>query len=76
MRSLAVFPIRIYQKTLSGDHGFMKVFYPHGYCCFYPSCSEYTAQAIYKYGVIRGIFKGAWRILHCHPWSAGGIDEV
>jgi putative membrane protein insertion efficiency factor len=45
-------------------------------CKFRPSCSEYTAQAIEKYGVLRGIALGTWRILRCNPWSAGGDDPV
>jgi len=43
-------------------------------CRFYPSCSEYTYQAIEKYGLIKGSWKGARRILRCYPWSRGGID--
>lgn len=72
---LATLPIRMYQKTLSYDHGPMKVFYPHGFCRFHPSCSEYTVRAVYKYGVFRGYARGVWRILRCNPWSAGGVDE-
>jgi len=55
--------IKIYQKTLSFDHGPLKHYYPHGFCRFYPSCSEYGIQAIEKYGPIRGSFKSAWRVL-------------
>ncbi|EKD47296.1 MAG: hypothetical protein ACD_66C00129G0001 [uncultured bacterium] len=73
-RTLATWPIIIYQKTLSFDHGLVRVLFPHGYCQFYPSCSEYSRQAIMKYGVIRGGFKGVYRVLRCNPWSKGGID--
>jgi uncharacterized protein len=83
MRYIVYFPkhltlllIRIYQKTLSFDHGWTKVFYPDGYCQFYPSCSEYGFQAIDKYGVVKGGAKTVWRILRCNPWSKGGVDEV
>ena len=45
-------------------------------CRFRPSCSEYTAQAIDKYGVIKGIALGCWRIMRCNPFSRGGDDPV
>jgi putative membrane protein insertion efficiency factor len=68
--------IKIYQRTLSFDHGVFKFMFPGGYCKFRPSCSEYTYQAIAKYGLWRGGLKGAWRLLRCNPWSKGGEDEV
>ncbi|MED5576188.1 MAG: membrane protein insertion efficiency factor YidD, partial [Planctomycetota bacterium] len=43
-------------------------------CRFHPSCSQYTIEAIEKYGVVRGILKGAYRILRCNPWNPGGDD--
>jgi hypothetical protein len=68
--------IKLYQKTLSPDHGFFKHHHPHGYCRFYPTCSEYGYQAIKKYGLLVGGVKTVWRIFRCNPWSKGGVDEV
>jgi putative membrane protein insertion efficiency factor len=45
-------------------------------CRFYPSCSEYALQAIRKYGVLKGGWMSAWRILRCNPLSEGGFDPV
>lgn len=73
---VVVWLVRIYQKTLSPDHGPLKRLYPHGFCRFYPTCSEYTAQAVEKYGVINGLSRGVWRVLRCNPWNEGGVDEV
>jgi uncharacterized protein len=45
-------------------------------CRFTPSCSLYTLQAMEKYGLLRGAFMGARRLLRCHPFSDGGYDPV
>ena len=75
-RIVAIKLIRAYQKTISPDHGWMKGLYPEGFCRYHPTCSEYTAQAIGKNGVIVGIGLGAWRIMRCNPWSHGGYDPA
>lgn len=68
--------IRVYQKTLSLDHGVGKRFFPYGYCRFHPTCSEYAHQAIGKFGLYKGLYKSIIRLLKCHPWSSGGYDPV
>ena len=48
----------------------------YGKCRFHPNCSEYAIQAINKYGTLRGGKLSLKRILRCHPWAVGGLDEV
>ena len=43
---------------------------------FYPTCSEYTKQAIEKYGALKGTILGIHRILRCNPFSKGGYDPL
>ena len=45
-------------------------------CRFYPSCSHYGYQAVYKYGAIRGSLLAIWRVLRCNPFNPGGYDPV
>jgi putative membrane protein insertion efficiency factor len=45
-------------------------------CRFEPTCSEYTRQAVEKYGAIKGSWLGVKRILRCQPFSKGGYDPV
>ena len=67
-RKTGMFLINVYQKYISKFLG--------KNCRFYPTCSEYTKQAIDKYGIIKGTFKGIRRILKCHPFHEGGIDYL
>lgn len=54
-----------------------KKYLSRGYNCrFIPTCSEYTYEAVEKYGVKKGIYLGIKRLLKCHPWGKGGIDLV
>ncbi len=61
-------PIRAYQQYVSPG-------LPRR-CRYYPSCSEYSLQAIRVHGPIKGLILGTWRILRCNPWSKGGVDHV
>lgn len=45
-------------------------------CRFHPSCSAYGREAVLVHGVFRGLALLAWRLLRCHPWSAGGHEPV
>jgi len=45
-------------------------------CRFLPSCSEYSAQAIERHGLVRGALLAAWRLLRCNPLNRGGLDPV
>jgi uncharacterized protein len=66
LRSLLIAPIRAYQRVISPALG------PR--CKYHPSCSEYAAQSIRSYGVLRGLVLAGWRLLRCNPWSRGGFD--
>lgn len=72
-RTLARFPllalIRLYQITISPT-------LPADTCRYFPTCSHYGYQAIYKYGVIKGGWMAFTRLLRCNPWSQGGFDPV
>jgi putative membrane protein insertion efficiency factor len=68
MRSLAILLIRLYQWTVSPLLG--------QNCRFHPSCSQYTLEAIGRFGVLRGAWLGIKRIGRCHPWHPGGFDPI
>lgn len=76
MRSISMLLIRFYQKTISPDHGVFRHLYPNGYCRFQPTCSQYTYEAIEKYGILKGSWLGLNRIMRCNPWHEPGIDPV
>ena len=68
-RLLLLIPIRIYQKTISKS-------LPVDTCRYYPTCSHYGYQAIFKHGAIKGSWMATYRVLRCNPFSHGGYDPV
>ena len=60
--------IRAYQLILSPVFA--------GSCRYYPSCSQYTYEAVTRYGWLRGSWMGMKRIARCHPFAKGGYDPV
>lgn len=66
IKRIATFLIAAYQYSIS------PLWLPA--CRYYPTCSEYTRQAIERYGLWRGIRMGILRLLRCHPFHSGGYD--
>jgi putative membrane protein insertion efficiency factor len=76
MKKLLLFLIRVYQKTLSIDHGWLSAIYTEKACRFHPTCSQYMYEAIERFGILKGVWLGIKRLLRCHPWNPGGYDPV
>lgn len=67
-RNAAVLVLTGYRTVISPLYGDV--------CRYYPSCSAYAMQAIQEYGVLIGTVLAARRVARCHPWAAGGVDDV
>jgi putative membrane protein insertion efficiency factor len=67
-QQLAIALVKAYQRWLSPLLG--------NNCRFHPTCSFYAVEAINSFGVIKGCWLAAKRILKCHPLNAGGLDPV
>ncbi|MTI83505.1 MAG: membrane protein insertion efficiency factor YidD [Firmicutes bacterium] len=68
MSRVLVFMILLYRKLIS------PFLLPR--CRFYPTCSEYALQALYKYGALKGSWLTIKRVCRCHPFSPGGYDPL
>ncbi len=76
MATLLQLVIRFYQRTLSPDHGWLAGRYPHGFCRYYPSCSQYAYEAVGRHGAAKGILLSVYRIVRCNPWAKPHVDQV
>jgi putative membrane protein insertion efficiency factor len=68
LRGMVTAPIVAYQRVVSP-------LLPRR-CKYEPTCSSYAAQAIGRFGILRGLVLAGWRLLRCNPWSHGGYDPV
>ena len=68
MKAFVISGITFYKKYISP-------FLPHS-CRFYPSCSTYSIEAVQRYGLCKGLWLSAKRIMKCHPLHPGGFDPV
>lgn len=73
--------INFYQKYLSLDQGVVRTIFigkdsDFSVCRHSPTCSDYTYQAIEKYGLGKGSFLGIKRIIRCNPFNKGGFDPL
>jgi putative membrane protein insertion efficiency factor len=68
MKKLALKLIRLYQLTIS------QVMPPS--CRFIPTCSQYTYEAVSRFGFLKGGWLGVKRLARCHPFHPGGYDPV
>lgn len=73
---LIIKTIKIYQYTISPDHGFLKKIgiIKNPVCVFYPTCSEYSIEVFKKYGIFKGLYKTVYRVCRCHPKQKKHID--
>ncbi len=67
MKKIIIWLINIYQKIPMKSRGS---------CVFIPTCSEYTKEAVFKYGALKGVFFGIKRIFRCHPWQRNRYDPL
>jgi putative membrane protein insertion efficiency factor len=67
-RNVGVLLLRVYRTVISPIYGDV--------CRYYPSCSAYTLGAVQEHGLVIGSALGARRLVRCHPWAEGGIDDV
>lgn len=77
MKSIVLKLIKLYQKSaFLNNEIFKTLFLTDKICRFEPSCSNYTYQAVEKYGPSKGLYLGFKRIIRCHPFSKGGYEPV
>lgn len=68
MAKIVALPVRAYRALLSP--------FLQPACRFYPTCSDYTLQALERHGALKGAWLAMRRISRCHPWGGSGLDPV
>lgn len=68
--------IRVYQHTLSPDHGWVRHLYPHGYCPHTPTCSEYGVLMLQTRSLPVALWLTTKRLLSCHPWTKPSDEKL
>ena len=68
LSKLFIYLVKFYQRYISPLKG--------PTCRFYPTCSQYSIEAIQKYGALKGIYLTIRRLLKCHPFHEGGYDPL
>jgi len=77
MKKIIISGIKIYQKlNLFSQPVLKSIFISDASCRYSPTCSEYTLQAVARFGSLKGLYLGARRIISCNPFSKGGFDPV
>lgn len=67
-RNVLIAFMLVYRKVVSPLYGDV--------CRYYPTCSAYAVEALHRFGVVKGVFLAAKRLVRCHPWAKGGVDKV
>jgi len=67
-RNAVLAVLHAYRATVSHAYGDV--------CRYYPTCSAYAVGSVQQHGALKGAALATWRILRCHPWAAGGVDDV
>ena len=65
---LKIYIIKFYQYFISPLLG--------SRCRYFPTCSEYSIEALNEFGLVKGIYLSFRRIISCHPWGKGGFDPI
>ncbi len=77
MKHILIYLIRTYQKFPILDNPISHALLgPSSVCRYSPRCSDYTIDALQKYGVSRGSWLAVKRIARCNPYAKGGFDPV
>jgi len=77
IKKIVLASIVFYQRIFSPQTGIAASFFAASSGCrFYPTCSQYTYEAIEQYGVFKGVRLAGRRLMRCHPYHEGGIDLV